>query len=112
MCRTLKSNFEKQEVNVLDNLYNIVLLGSVTSAYTISISILESQENITLTTIINYLLEENRKLAEYPKRSKIVMLINRYPGKLETRSHKAGKKSGVNHYSKSYKSLIHNDTNY
>jgi hypothetical protein len=74
----------------------MVLLGSVSSAYTIPMSVLENQEDITLTMIVNRLLEENRKLHEKGARRleklEIAMLIN-YHGKLGTWSHKAGHRS-------------------
>jgi gag-polypeptide of LTR copia-type len=57
--QNLKIKLKEQGIDVSDNLYIIVLLGSVSSVYTIPVNILESQEDITLTTIINRLLKEN-----------------------------------------------------
>jgi hypothetical protein len=87
----------------------MVLLGSVSLAYTISVSILESQEDITPMMIINRLLEENRKLHEEGAgRSEIMMLTN-YGGKLGTQNRKAGCRLGGNHHCKICKSTTHND---
>jgi hypothetical protein len=90
----------------------MVLLGSVSSVYAIPVSILESQENITLMTIINQLLEENQKLHEEGARrlekSEIAMLTN-YREKPETQYCKAGCRLGGNRYCKTYKSRTHND---
>jgi hypothetical protein len=57
-------------VDVSDDLYIMVLLGSVTSAYTVPAKVLESQEDIAPTTIINRLSEENRKLEDEFGRSR------------------------------------------
>jgi gag-polypeptide of LTR copia-type len=74
--QSLKLELEEQGADLLDDLHNRVLLGLVTLAYTILVSILESQKDITLTTIVKHLLDENRKLAKDPGRSEIALLTN------------------------------------
>jgi gag-polypeptide of LTR copia-type len=51
--QNLKQELEEQGMKVLADLYIIVPLGSISSAYAISISIPERQEDITPMTIIN-----------------------------------------------------------
>jgi Pol polyprotein, beta-barrel domain len=87
----------------------MVLLESVSLTYTISVSILKSQEDITPMMIINRLLEENRKLhKEGAGRSEIMMLTN-YGGKLGTQNHKAGHRLGGDRHCKICKSTMHHD---
>jgi Reverse transcriptase (RNA-dependent DNA polymerase)/gag-polypeptide of LTR copia-type/Integrase core domain len=58
----LKRQVEEQGEKISDTIYNSVLLNSVPDDYKITVSILESQEKLTPTTIINRLLEETRKI--------------------------------------------------
>jgi gag-polypeptide of LTR copia-type/Domain of unknown function (DUF4219) len=60
--QNLKLELEEQGVDVSDDLFIMVLLSSVTSLYALPVSVLETQEDVTPTTIINRLLEEDRKL--------------------------------------------------
>ena len=58
----LKRQVEEQGEKISDTIYNSVLLNSVSDDYKITVSILESQEQLTPTVIINRLLEETRKI--------------------------------------------------
>ena len=58
----LKRQVEEQGEKISDTIYNSILLNSVPDDYKITVSILESQEKLTPTTIINRLLEETRKI--------------------------------------------------
>ncbi|TMC14556.1 MAG: DDE-type integrase/transposase/recombinase, partial [Chloroflexi bacterium] len=58
----LKRQVEEQGEKISDTIYNSVLLNSVPDDYKITVSILESQDNLTPTIIINRLLEETRKI--------------------------------------------------
>jgi gag-polypeptide of LTR copia-type/GAG-pre-integrase domain len=58
----LKRQVEEQGEKISDTIYNSVLLNSVPDDYKITVSILESQEKLTPTIIINRLLEETRKI--------------------------------------------------
>jgi gag-polypeptide of LTR copia-type len=109
--QNLKIELEEQEIDVSNDLYIMVLLESVSSAYAIPMSVFESQEDITLTMIINRLLEENRKLHEEgAERSKLeISMVTNYRGKLRTWSHKANHRSGGNGYCRIYKLTMHNN---
>ena len=58
----LKRQVEEQGEKISDTIYNSILLNSVPDDYKITVSILESQEKLTPTIIINRLLEETRKI--------------------------------------------------
>jgi len=58
----LKRQVKEQGEKISDTIYNSVLLNSVPGDYKITVSILESQEKLTPTVIINRLLEETRKI--------------------------------------------------
>src|SRR5947199_5627870 len=58
----LKRQVEEQGEKISDTISNSVLLNSVPDDYKITVSILESQDNLTPTIIINRLLKETRKI--------------------------------------------------
>src|SRR5579871_458585 len=60
----LKRRVEEQGEVISENIYNTILLSSVPETYHVAVSILESQEQLTPTIIINRLLEESRKLED------------------------------------------------
>ena len=53
---------EEQGEKISDIIYNSILLNNVPDDYKITVNILESQERLTPTIIINRLLEETRKI--------------------------------------------------
>jgi gag-polypeptide of LTR copia-type/Domain of unknown function (DUF4219) len=88
--QNIKLELEEQGVDVSDDLFIMVLLSLVTSLYALPVSVLETQEDVTPTTIINCLLEEDRKLNDNGGTARsdhmqIAMLTNR-PGKPRTHS--------------------------
>ena len=89
----LKRRVEEQGETISDTVYNTVLLSSVPDTYKVAVNILESQENLTPSIIINRLLEESRKLGNEGGESsgKAALLSNTKPGKGKK---SAGKKGG------------------
>ena len=87
----LKRRVEEQGETISENIYNSILLNSVPKAYHIAVNILESQEQLTPTIIINRLLEESRKMggttSESSGKMKMALLSN------TTKSGKSGKSS-------------------
>jgi gag-polypeptide of LTR copia-type len=73
----LKRQVEEQGEKVSDNIYNAVLLNSVSDDYKIAISILESQKQLTPTIIINRILEEYRKLARAGEGKAVMALLSK-----------------------------------
>src|SRR5213076_918764 len=90
----LKRQIEEQGERISDSSYISVLLNCAPARYDVQISILEAQDNITSTIIINRLLEEYRKfLAARPEKTMMAMLTNQGRGA----NQKGGKsKSGRN----------------
>jgi hypothetical protein len=77
----LKRQVEEQGEKVSDNIYNAILLNSVSDDYKIAISILESQQQLTPTIIINCILEEHRKLAHAGEGKAVMALLSKTGGK-------------------------------
>src|SRR5271154_4517085 len=74
----LKRQIEEQGEQISDSSYVSVLLNCVPPRYDVQISILEAQDDVTSTIIINRLLEEYRKfLITKPEETKMAMLTNR-----------------------------------
>src|SRR5208282_2088815 len=94
----LKRQIEEQGEQVSDSGYVSVLLNCAPTRYDVQISILEAQDDVTSTIIINRLLEEYRKyLITKPEETKMALLTNQ--GKRANQ--KGGKsKSGRNSNSK------------
>src|SRR5436190_6502588 len=94
----LKRRVEEQGEKISENVYNSILLNSVPETYNIAVNILESQEQLTPSIIINRLLEESRKLnggATESSGGKTAMLSNTKPGKSgKTTGKKGGFKGG------------------
>src|SRR5579859_3681408 len=90
----LKRQIEEQGEQMSDSSYVSVLLNCAPPRYDVQISILEAQDDVTSTIIINRLLEEYRKfLITKPEETKIALLTNQ--GKRANQ--KGGKsKSGKN----------------
>ncbi len=73
----LKRQIEEQGEAVSDSSYISVLLNSAPPRYDVQISILEAQDDVTPTIIINRLLEEYRKLlVNKPEETKLAMISN------------------------------------
>ena len=80
---------EEQGEKISDTIYNSVLLNSVPDDYKITVSILESQEKLTPTVIINRLLEEMRKIyGAWSGSIKVALMSNSTPGTPAGRSKK------------------------
>jgi len=94
----LKHRIEKQRKKIFENVYNSILLNSVSDAYHIAINILESQEQLTPSIIINRLLEESRKYGEGLENSsekmKVALLSKSKPGKGGKSTGKKGGSTG------------------
>src|SRR5208282_6472935 len=90
----LKRQIEEQGEQISDSSYVSVLLNCAPPRYDVQISILEAQDNVTSTIIINRLLEEYRKyLITKPEETKMALLSNQGKGA----KYKGGKsKSGRN----------------
>src|SRR5271169_6027012 len=90
----LKRQIEEQGEQISDSSYVSVLLNCAPSRYDVQISILEAQDDITSTIIINRLLEEYRKfLIAKPEETKMALLMNQR----KSTNQKGGKsKSGRN----------------
>src|SRR5579859_7294256 len=90
----LKRQIEEQGEQISDSSYVSVLLNCAPPRYDVQISILEAQNDVTSTIIINRLLEEYRKfLITKPEETKMALLTNQ--GKRANQ--KGGKsKSGKN----------------
>ena len=90
----LKRQIEEQGEQISDSSYVSVLLNCAPPRYDVQISILEAQDDVTSTIIINRLLEEYRKyLITKPEETKMALLTNQRKGA----NHKGGKsKSGRN----------------
>ena len=87
----LKRQIEEQGEKISDSSYVSVLLNCAPPRYDVQISILEAQDDVTSTIIINRLLEEYRKfLAGKPEETKMAMLTNQG----RRANQKGGKKSG------------------
>src|SRR6266496_2239874 len=77
----LKRQIEEQGEQISDSSYVSVLLNCASSCYDVQISILEAQDDVTSTIIINRLLEEYRKfLAAKPEKTLMAMLTNQGKG--------------------------------
>src|SRR5579859_5044667 len=70
----LKRQCEEQGETISDTIYNGILLNSVPEDFKIAVSILESQDQLTPTSIINCLLEESRKSAPEGSKPGIALL--------------------------------------
>src|SRR4030095_5163768 len=57
----LKRRVEEHGETISDTIFNGILLNSITDTYNVVVSILESQDKLTPTVIVNRLLEEYRK---------------------------------------------------
>jgi hypothetical protein len=92
----LKRRVEEQGEKISENVYNSILLTSVPETYHIAVNILESQEQLTPSIIINRLLEESRKVGGATDNSgKKALLSNTKPGKgRNSAGKKGGSKSG------------------
>src|SRR5271155_1126866 len=74
----LKRQIEEQGEEISNSSYISVLLNCAPSRYDVQISILEAQDDVTPTIIINRLLEEYRKfLSGRPEEKKMALLINK-----------------------------------
>src|SRR5436190_9284460 len=74
----LKRQIEEQGEQISDSNYVSVLLNCAPPRYDVQISILEAQDDVTSTVIINRLLEEYRKfLATKPEKTMMAMLTNK-----------------------------------
>src|SRR5271170_3056826 len=77
----LKRQIEEQGEQISDSSYVSVLLNCAPPRYDVQISILEAQDDVTSTIIINRLLEEYRKFLEgRPEETKMAMLTNQRKG--------------------------------
>jgi gag-polypeptide of LTR copia-type/GAG-pre-integrase domain len=94
----LKRQIEEQGEQISDSSYVSVLLNCAPPRYDVQISILEAQDDVTSTIIINRLLEEYRKyLIAKPEETKMALLSNQGKGA----KYKGGKlKNGRNPSSK------------
>src|SRR5579862_5918080 len=94
----LKRQIEEQGEQISDSSYVSVLLNCAPPRYDVQISILEAQDDVTSTIIINRLLEEYRKyLITKPEETKMALLTSQRKGA----NQKGGKsKSGRNSNSK------------
>src|ERR1700733_3589901 len=73
----LKRQIEEQGEQISDSSYVSVLLNCAPLRYDVQISILEAQDDVTSTIIINRLLEEYRKfLITKPEETKMALLTN------------------------------------
>src|SRR5271156_2970162 len=73
----LKRQIEEQGEQISDSSYVSVLLNCAPPRYDVQISILEAQDDVTSTIIINRLLEEYRKfLITKPEETKMALLAN------------------------------------
>src|SRR5271156_2285939 len=74
----LKRQIEEQDEQISDSSYVSVLLNCAPPRYDVQISILEAQDDVTSTIIINRLLEEYRKfLITKPEETKMALLGKR-----------------------------------
>jgi hypothetical protein len=75
--QSLKQKCEEQGKAISDNIYIAILLNSISEEYKIAVTILESQEQLTLASIINYVMEEYHKNSSGSSGSlsKIVMVM-------------------------------------
>src|SRR5579862_4068357 len=76
----LKRQIEEQGEKISESSYISVLLNYAPSRYDVQISIMEAQDDVTPSIIINRLLEEYRKYLE-TKTEKSVMALNNQGGK-------------------------------
>jgi hypothetical protein len=77
----LKRQIEEQGEQISDSSYVSVLLNCAPSRYDVQIIILEAQDDVTSTIIINRLLEEYRKfLVMKPEETKLAILRNQRKG--------------------------------
>src|SRR5204862_2802299 len=77
----LKRQIEEQDERISDSSYISVLLNCAPVRYDVQISILEAQDNVTSTIIINRPLEEYRKfLGARPEKTMMAMLTNQGKG--------------------------------
>lgn len=73
----LKLQIEEQGEKVSESFYTSILLNSAPDKYQIAVSILENQDDVTPSVIINRLLEEYRKFSGGEgSKSKLAMLTN------------------------------------
>jgi hypothetical protein len=93
----LKRQIEEQGEQISDSSYVSVLLNCAPSRYDIQINILEVQDDVTSTIIINRLLEEYRKfLVAKPEKIMMAMMTGRA-------NHKGGKSKSGRNFSSSTK---------
>ena len=84
----LKRQIEEQDEQISDSSYVNMLLNYAPTHYDVQINILEAQDDVTSTIIINKLLEEYRKfLATKPEKTLMTILINQ--GKKRSKNAKA-----------------------
>ena len=80
----LKCQIKKQRKKIFKNVYNLILLNSVSNIYHIMINILKSQKQFIFSIIINQLLKElkkyKEKLENFNEKIK-VMLFNKSKSK-------------------------------
>src|SRR5579859_6456533 len=77
----LKRQIEEQGETISDSNYVSVLLNCAPPRYDVQISILEAQDDVTSSIIINRLLEEYRKfLTTKPEEKRMAMLTNQRKG--------------------------------
>ena len=72
----LKRQIEEQGEKVSESSYISVLLNSAPSRYDVQISILEAQNDVTPSIIINRLLEEYRKFLEIKTEKSVMALVS------------------------------------
>src|SRR5579859_3283231 len=100
----LKRQIEEQGEQISDSSYVSVLLNCAPPRYNVQISILEAQDDVTSTIIINRLFEEYRKfLITKPEEKKMAMRADqRNGGKLKSGRHTNSTKfnSKCNHCNK------------
>ena len=72
----LKRQIEEQGEKVSESSYISVLLNSAPSRYDVQISILEAQDDVTPSIIINRLLEEYRKFLEIKTEKSVMALVS------------------------------------
>jgi hypothetical protein len=76
--KRLKRQVEEQGEKIADTVYNGILLNSIPDTYNVTVSILESQDNLTPEIIINRLMEAWRKPnVEDSGKMKMALLTNR-----------------------------------
>src|SRR5579859_8196963 len=83
----LKRQVEERGEKISDTVYNTILLNSVPEEYKIAVSILEAQDQLTPTIIINQILEEYRKMGtEDAGKIKVAMFTKHRKGKSQPKT--------------------------